>query len=106
MMQADGNGSRVSHAVTNYYWFKRVMSGCHWRMGDVWLPDKAVSRYVFGACFLVLEKDWHDIWEHDKKDYFALHRVATAACVIIVGYFGGLRGEEIIKIDLTVTQKH
>ena len=90
MMQDDGNDLRVSHAVTNSYWFKRVMYGCHQCMGDVWLPDKAVSCYVVIACFCVLDKDWNNIWERNKEDYFALQRVATAACVIIAGYFGGL----------------
>ena len=62
-MQDDGNGSRVSHAVTNSFWFKRFNAGCHRRMGDIWLPDKAMSRYVIDACFLLLERDWSDIWE-------------------------------------------
>ena len=75
-------------------------------MVDVWLPDKAVSRYVVIACFRVLDREWNDIRERDKEDYFALQRVATAACVIIAGYFGGLQGEEINKVDLTVMRKH
>ena len=54
----------------------------------------------------MLDKDWNDIWERNKEDFFTLHWVATASCVIIVGYFGGLQGEEINKIDLSVTQKH
>ena len=71
-MQDDGNGSRVSHAVSNSFWFKRFNAGCHRRMGDIWLPDKAVSRYVIDACFSLLERDWSDIWERDKHDGFAL----------------------------------
>ena len=106
MMQDGSNGSFVSHAVTNSYWFKRFMSGCHRHMGDVWLPDKVVSRYIIVACFCVLEKDWNDIWEHYKEGYFALHWLAKASCVIIAGIFGGLQGEEINKIDLTVTRKY
>ena len=105
-MQDNGNGSRVSHAVTNLVWFKRFVAGCHCRMGDVWLPDKAVSNYVIGGCFCVLERDWSDIWDLDKDNVFTLHRVVTAACVIIARYFGGLRGEEINKVDLSVTRKH
>ena len=75
-------------------------------MGDIWLPDKAVSRYVIDGSFWLLGRDWSDIWEHDKNDVFALRRVATAACVILAGYFGGLRGDEINRVDLGVTRKH
>ena len=105
-MQDNGNRSQVSHAVTNSFWFKRFNAGCHRRMGDIWLPNKAVSRYVIDGCFRVLERDLSDIWDRDKNDVFALWRVATAACVIIAGYFKGLQGEEINKVDLSVTQKH
>ena len=105
-MHDDGNGARVSHAVSNSVWFKRFLQGCHRRMGDVWLPDKAVSRYVIGGCFNVLTRWWDDIIERDKTDTFALRRVATAACIIISGYYGGLRGEEINKVDVGATRKH
>ena len=51
------------------------MVGCHHHMGNVWLPDKAVSRYVIGGCFYLLEKDWNNIWEEDKEDLHGLRRV-------------------------------
>ena len=57
------------------------------------MSNKTVSRYVIGGYFCVLERDWSDICERDKDDVFTLRQVATAACVIIFGYFGGLRGE-------------
>ena len=72
-------------------------------MGDIWLPDKAVSRYVIDGCFCLLECEWIDIWEQEKHDIFALWQIATAACVILAEYFGGLRGKEINKV---VTCKH
>lgn len=68
-MQDNGNGSRVSHAVTNLFWFKRLMAGCHRCIGDIWLPNKAVSTYVIGGCSCVLERDWNDFWEGDKEDF-------------------------------------
>ena len=49
------------------------MAGCQRCMGNVWLPDKAVSRYGVGECFCVLEREWNDTWDRDKEDYFALH---------------------------------
>lgn len=72
-IQDNGNSSRVSHTVTNSFWFKKIMAGCQRCMGNVWLPDKAVSRYGVGECFCVLEREWNDTWDRDKEDYFALH---------------------------------
>ena len=71
-MQNDGNGSRVSHDVTNSFWFKRFRAGCHRCMGDILLPDKAVSRHMIDGCFRLLEREWSDIWERDKHDIFLL----------------------------------
>ena len=102
-MQDDGNYSSVSHAVTNLFWFKRFMTGCHCCMGDVWLPDKAVSRYVVSGCFYVLERDRNNIRDCDKEAFFVLCWVVTATCVIIAEYFGGLQVKEINKIGLSVT---
>ena len=80
-MQDNGNESRVSHAVTNSLWFKCFNASCHRHMGDVWLPNNAVSRYVIDGCFCMLERDWSDIWDRNKNDVFALWRIATAVCV-------------------------
>lgn len=105
-MNDDGNGSRVSHAMTTSFWFKIFMQGCHRCMGDVWLPDKAVSSYVIDGCLCLLERDWNDIWEQDKEGLYGLRLMATATCVIIERSFRGLGEEEINKIDISVTRKH
>ena len=54
-MSDNGTSAWFSNLTTNLLWFKRFMQGLHQRMGDVWLPDKAVSRYVIPSCFSVLE---------------------------------------------------
>ena len=54
----------------------------------------------------MLERDWNNIWERDKEDLYGLCLVATAVCVIITGYFRGLQGEEINKIDVSATRKY
>lgn len=91
-----GTGARVTHSVTNSFWFNRFMQGCHRRMGDVWLPDKAVSRYVMRASFELLEEAWAELG-HDE--YYLL-RLSKTACILIAGYFAALRGEEIGKASL------
>ena len=72
------------------------MQGVHRRMGDVWKPDKAVSRHVIRACFTVLEYHWETI----GIDNYSRLMIAKAACIIITGYYGSLRDEEIGKSDL------
>ena len=95
-MNDAGTGARVTHSVTNSFWFNRFMQGCHRRMGDVWLPDKAVSRYVMRASFELLEEAWAE-YGHDP---YYLVRISKTACILIAGYFAALRGEEIGKASL------
>lgn len=95
-MSEDGMGARVSFSATNTFWFKRFMQGLHRRMGDLWMPNKATSRYVIRGCFTVLDHNW-DFFGIDNYSKLSISR---AACIIITGYYGGLRGEEIGKAYL------
>ena len=52
----------------------------------------------------MLTQWWDDIIERDKTDKFALRRVATTAYIIISGYYEGLRGKEINKVDVGATR--
>ena len=42
----DGTGASVSNSKSNQPWFKRFMWGVHRQMGDVWLPDRAMSQNI------------------------------------------------------------
>ena len=85
-MSDNGTSAWISNSTTNLLWFKRFIQGLHQRMGDVWLQDKAVSRYVIRACFSVLEDNWvrHGIGNYSKL------LVSKAAFIILTGYYGGL----------------
>jgi hypothetical protein len=63
-------------------------------MGDIWLPDRAVSRHELVAAFNILE-EW---WKIFEKDAIGRDKVASTACILIAGYHGGLRGEEINRV--------
>jgi hypothetical protein len=91
----DGSGGRISNSPTNHMWFQRFTQGCHRRMGDLWLPNRAVSRHELVACFEILEERWK-IFE---ADLVGLDKVSSTACIIIAGYHGGLRGEEINRVN-------
>lgn len=101
-MSEDGTSSRLSYSSTNSLWFKRTMQGIHRRMGNVWKPDKAISRYVIRGCFVVFE--YH--WEAYGVDPYSRMLIAKAACIVITGYYGSLRGEEIGKADLGAMRKY
>lgn len=59
----NGIGACVSHTATN----KVVIE----KMGNIWLPDKTVSRCVID----------------DKENNYGIYCVSTAAYVIIPGYY-------------------
>ena len=71
-------------------------------MGDVWRPDVAVSRYVVRSSLEILEESWQEPGNNVNHQI----EVATAACIIISGYFGGLRGEEISKANLGAIRRY
>lgn len=62
-------------------------------MGDLLLPDKAVSRYFVWACFIVLKHNW-EIYGIDNQSQLS---IAKAACIIITRYYGSLQGDSIRK---------
>ena len=71
-------------------------------MGNVWIPDEAVSRYIVRASLEILEESW----EEPGKDVNHKIDVAAAACIIISVFFGGLRGEEILKANLGAIRRY
>ena len=93
----DGTGSRVSHSATNTEWSKRFHFGCHWRMGDVWKPNKALTRVELSACFTILELEWNSTEESDWEKRL---KISNTACLLISGYYGALRGEELNRVHL------
>ena len=54
------------------------------------------------ACMDVLEDSWHK----PESDLNQQLEVPMAACLIISGYFGGLRGKEISKANLGAMRLH
>jgi len=83
------------------YWYQRFNLGLHKRMGDVVRSDFAVTSDIINALLRSLNEEWEDAasWEARAK-------IAEMAFVLIAGYCCGLRGEEIVKIDLAGLLKH
>jgi hypothetical protein len=98
----EGKGGTVPASSTNTDWFKRFMRGCHKRMGDIWIPDRALTMRELLCCQTLLEEDWK-IFEGDKEGRLKL---ALTAVMMIDGFAAALRGEEIVRIDLGAIRKH
>ena len=101
-MGMDGTNSRVSNSETNTIWFRRFIQCCHKRMGDLNLPDKAVDQYIIWGCFEIAQC----LWEGNNFDPFAREKAAMAICIVLGGYYGGLQGGEIGKVDKGSMMKH
>lgn len=100
---ADGRGpSTFTGSPTYSYWFRRFMTGCHRRMGDTWIPDRAVTLDEVLHSYILLEEDW----EKFNGDWESKLQCALTAMILICGFSGGLRGEEIPKLELGAIRKY
>jgi hypothetical protein len=97
-----GSEPVLSTAATNSLWFRRFMIGCHRRMGDVWLPDHPLTAPILRQCMILLESKWEDL----EGDTVGRWKVGLTACMLLAGYYGALRGEEISRVDLGLILKH
>jgi hypothetical protein len=92
----------VSNSPTNSEWFRRFMRGCHRRMGDVWLPDRPITIMEMKKGLELLEEDWVLF----SQDAIGRLNTGITACIFIAGFFGALRGEEIVRVNIDPMLKH
>ncbi|KAL7564860.1 hypothetical protein ACA910_001605 [Epithemia clementina (nom. ined.)] len=90
-----------SGSPTNSQWFKRFMSGCHGRMGDVWVPDKVLSLEEILATLDMLEEELKMLEAGQRR-----LKVAPTGSLLVCGYTAPLRGEELPLIDIGLIRKH
>ena len=100
----DGKGGTISRSPTNSPWFKRFMRGLHKRMGDVWIPDRALLKRELMYCLVILEEDWSVYSSVD--DIGGKSKTALVATMLLAGWFAALRGEEIVRVDVGQMRKH
>eukprot|EP00980_Cylindrotheca_fusiformis_P003587 scaffold795_cov113-Cylindrotheca_fusiformis.AAC.4 len=77
------------------YWFDRFVAGCHKRMGDATVTDRALSKLIYWELLKDLERDWNACTTHEQR-----FQVAEFANLLNFLYLTGLRGEEGMKIDV------
>lgn len=101
-MAYESTKSYATTCPTYGYWFERFILGCHKRMGDFTVTDYALSKEIFKELLADLEQDHRAAGDDAQvKD-----DVVEFANLLIFGYLNGLRGEEIMKVDLHGLLKH
>jgi hypothetical protein len=90
----------ISGVVTHSFWFTRFMEGLHKRVGEVRHQDEPITIEVLHELDRILEAEWR------QAKLPALKRqVAEMGTWFIVGFCSGLRGEEMLLIELAGTAR-
>ena len=90
-----------TNCPTYGYWFERFILGCHKRMGDYVVTDFALSKILFYELMVQLEFDWKS-----TRDADLLLDIEKFSLILISGFLCGLRGEEIMKVDISGLMKY
>jgi hypothetical protein len=88
----------ISGVVTHSFWFTRFMEGLHKRVGEVRHQDEPITIEVLHELDRILEEEWRQARTPALK-----RRAAEMGSWFIVGFCSGLRGEEMLLIELAGT---
>jgi hypothetical protein len=89
----------ISNAVTHQFWFSRFMAGIHKRVGQVRKADKEMSIEVLHTVDRILEDQWISVQAAPSQR----KRIAEMGAWFVGGFCTGLRGEEMVQIELAGT---
>ena len=95
MGSGDRSALMFTASPTNYYWYKRFLSGCHRRMGDVWIPDRAMALEEIHEGLAILEQEWKSAAQGQRR-----LEIALTGALVVIGFCAALRGEEIPLVDV------
>eukprot|EP00978_Attheya_sp_CCMP212_P018429 scaffold50453_cov30-Attheya_sp.AAC.2 len=71
-------------------------------MGDVWMPDRAITIDQLLKALELLEEDWHEF----EGDFEGQLKTALLATMLCVGFSGALRGKEIRRAELGLVRQN
>ena len=97
----DERGTKIgwtSEAATHSPWFGRFMAGIRLRVGEVVKQDEPVTIEILKAALDILEKRWEKAETYE--DRLVVGRMGLWYCG---GFCAGLRGEEMLLIELAGT---
>jgi len=88
----------ISTVPTHSFWYSRFMTGLHKRVGEVVKPDWPIPVEVVKHIDQTLNRLWkNETANEDKK------RIAEMGAWFVGGFCVGLRGEEMLLIELKGT---
>ena len=90
----------ISGVVTSSFWFSRFMDGLHKRVGENRRQDEPITIDVLCALEKILEQEWR---ESDRPE--ARRQAAEMGAWFMAGFCSGLRGEEMLLIELAGTTR-
>ena len=88
----------ISQVPTHSIWFTRFMEGIHRRVGEVVKQDWPIPIKVI----MYIDKELNELWETLTDSQEKL-KIAQLAVWFICGFCTGLRGEEMLMIELAGT---
>jgi hypothetical protein len=88
----------ISGSVTHKFWFSRFMGGVHKRVGQVRKPDRVLTIDIIHEVDRILESNWENARSAEERK-----RLAEMGAWFIGGLCTGLRGEEMLLIELAGT---
>jgi hypothetical protein len=88
----------ISEAVTHKFWFSRFMTGVHKQVGQVRKPDRVLTIDIIHAVDRLLESEWENATSADERK-----RIVEMGTWYLGGFCTGLRGEEMLLIELAGT---
>jgi hypothetical protein len=90
----------VTQVPTQKFWFARFMEGLHKRVREIRMPDKILTIEEVHVIDQMMEREWKHASARPDKN-----RISEMAPWISGGVCMGLRGEEMLLIDLYGTAK-
>ena len=92
------NRMYISEVVTHKFWFSRFMQGIHKQVGQIRKPDRVLTKEIIHAADKPLEADWLNATQAAEQK-----RIAEMGAWFLGGFCTGLRGEEMLLIELAGT---
>jgi hypothetical protein len=96
VMAYETSKTYATRCPTYGYWFERFILGRHKRMGGIVNSDYALSKEIYLELIDQLEADWEDTQSNEERD-----DVVEFSHLLNSGFLCGLRGEEIVKLDIS-----
>ena len=104
VMGSDSKQMHTSRLSTNTLWYGKFYEGCHRRMGDQPQPDRAISITELLLALEILNTRY--LKAERELRIKAQTELACTGLFVAAGFLGGLRGEEVLLMELSSVQRH